>query len=54
MVRGMTLLDTGTHLTLLDASQFVCIIEERQGLKLPVQNKLLGGKNGLMMMGLNY
>jgi glucose-1-phosphate thymidylyltransferase len=34
MGRGMTWLDTGTHTTLLGASQFVSIIEERQGLKI--------------------
>lgn len=33
MSRGMAWLDTGTHQSLLDAAQFVQVLEDRQGLK---------------------
>ena len=34
MGRGFTWLDTGTHKSLLEASQFVAIVEERQGMQI--------------------
>ena len=34
MARGYTCLDTGTHESLFEASQFVQILEKRQGVKI--------------------
>ena len=34
MSRGMAWLDTGTHNSLLDAANFIRVVEERQGLKI--------------------
>jgi glucose-1-phosphate thymidylyltransferase len=34
MKRGFAWLDTGTHDSLLDAGQFIAVIEKRQGLKI--------------------
>ena len=45
--RGTAWLDTGTHKSLMDASQFVQVIEERQGLKMACLEGI-GFENGWM------
>jgi len=61
--RGTAWLDTGTHASLMQAGQFVQVIEERQGLKIGcieeiafrmnfiIQDKLLNIANGLTKSG---
>jgi dTDP-glucose pyrophosphorylase len=39
MGRGFAWFDTGTHASLVEASHFVQILEQRQGLRLPVPKK---------------
>ncbi len=49
--RGTAWLDTGTHKSLMDAGQFVQVIEERQGLKMACLEGI-GFENGWVSPGL--
>jgi glucose-1-phosphate thymidylyltransferase len=47
MGRGHAWLDTGTHESLLDASQFIATIEKRQGLKVACPEEIAFRKGWL-------
>lgn len=44
MRRGYTWLDTGTHQSLLEASQYIAIMEKRQGMKISCPEEIAFGK----------